>query len=148
MVTKVETNYEMTYAEIKAILSMVLRVVSQQIISSEILFGRRSTTIMACLNIIQDWYSLGYSESYRLTKPFDGDTLNIIYNPFKEYWEKALAVFNPRDAMMISRNDGMFNNRTNVFKDVLINVNGLMRLGRSAYTEDELAKIKAITNSK
>lgn len=79
---------------------------------------------------------------------FDGDTLNIIYNPFKEYWEKALAVFNPRDAMMISRNDGMFNNRTNVFKDVLINVNGLMRLGRSAYTEDELAKIKAITNSK
>ena len=103
---------------------------------------------MACLNIIQDWYSLGYSESYRLTTPFDGDTLNIIYNPFKEYWEKALAVFNPRDAMMISRNDGMFNNRTNVFKDVLINVNGLMRLGRSAYTEDELAKIKAITNSK
>ena len=29
MVTKVETNYEMAYAEIKAILIMVLRVVSQ-----------------------------------------------------------------------------------------------------------------------
>ena len=97
---------------------------------------------------------IGINESYTMSMPlqvlnsfaadFDGDTLNIDYIPLAEFWDKALEIFNPRDAMMISRNDGTFNNDMNVFKDILINSNAFIGLGRSNYFREQLAKIKAI----
>lgn len=55
-----------------------------------------------------------------------------------------MACFNPRNAMLISRNDGLFNNTVNVFKDILITANGLLNLGRDSYTKEELDEIKSI----
>lgn len=70
--------------------------------------------------------------------------MNIVYIPFKEYWDKAMSIFNPRDAMMISHNDGLFNNQTNVFKDTLINVNAFVGLGKKGYTQAQLDKFAYI----
>ena len=72
------------------------------------------------------------------------DCLNIIYVPNKKFWESAMEVFNPRNSMMISRNDGTFNNDMNIFKDMIINSNGLINLGRDYYSNEQKQKIKQL----
>lgn len=67
-----------------------------------------------------------------------------MYVPNREFWEEANRVFNPRNAMMIDKNDGKFSNDFNLFKDVLINLNGLIQLSRPKYSEEQLARIKAV----
>ena len=37
---------------------------------------------------------------------FDGDTLNIISIKSNEFKKKLMAIFNPRNTMFISKNDG------------------------------------------
>ena len=46
--------------------------------------------------------------------------------------------------MIISNNDGRFNNDFNIFKDVLININGLVGLSRDKYSAQQLDRIKAV----
>lgn len=46
--------------------------------------------------------------------------------------------------MMISRNDGTFNNNVNVMKDMIINSNIMIGLSRKYYTQDELNDIERI----
>ena len=60
------------------------------------------------------------------------------------FWEVAMLTFNPRNAMVISRNDGLFNNQMNLYKDILIVSNGIKHLGEDAYTEEDMNNIKAI----
>lgn len=72
------------------------------------------------------------------------DCLNIIYVPNKKFWESAMEVFNPRNSMMISRNDGTFNNDMNIFKDMIINANGLINLGRDIYSIGQKQKIEQL----
>ena len=72
------------------------------------------------------------------------DCLNIIYVPNKKFWESAMEVFNPRNSMMISRNDGTFNNDMNIFKDMIINSNGLINLGRDYYSNEQKQRIKQL----
>ena len=52
-----------------------------------------------------------------------GDTLNIWYIINQEFFMAANRVFNPRNSMYISRNDGLFDNRLNHQRDVIINSN-------------------------
>ena len=97
---------------------------------------------------------VGINDSFTLSMPlsvlssfgadFDGDTLNIIYIPLLEFWHKIIGVFNPRDAMMISRNDGKFNNDMNLFKDSILNGNALLQLSRKYYDNNDMAEIDAI----
>ena len=72
------------------------------------------------------------------------DCLNIIYVPNKKFWESAMEVFNPRNSMMISRNDGTFNNDMNIFKDMIINSNGLINIGRDYYSIGQKQKIQQL----
>lgn len=75
---------------------------------------------------------------------FDGDELNsrlIINDEFLKY---ANNVFNPRNVLFISRNDGMFNNAANHSKDVIINLNTLLLLGRDHYEDSMIAKIQRL----
>ena len=51
---------------------------------------------------------------------FDGDTLNVISLKTKKLAKAFNKIFNPRFNLFISRNDGMFNNDTNLIKDQLI----------------------------
>ena len=62
----------------------------------------------------------------------------------KAFYERCRIVFNPRNAMYISRVDGKMNADVLVARDTLINANTFLHLGRHVYTDDNLAKIKAI----
>ena len=72
-----------------------------------------------------------------------GDTLNILLIINKEFQTAAENVFNPRNSMYISKNDGMFNNSYNHKRDTIINMNTLVQLSRSKYTPQQLASIRA-----
>lgn len=77
-----------------------------------------------------------------LAADFDGDTLNILLLINKEFIEAASYVFNPRNSMYISMNDGMFNNDYNHQRDTLINCNTMVRLSRDNYTFEQLQAIE------
>ena len=78
-----------------------------------------------------------------LAADFDGDTLNILLIINKDFQVAAENVFNPRNSMYISKNDGMFNNLYNHKRDTIINMNTLVQLSRDKYTPEQIAKIKA-----
>lgn len=79
-----------------------------------------------------------------LCADYDGDTLNIkfIYN--KAFDEACQRIYNPRNAFFISRDDGKFNTMTNLSKDTLINLNGLLNLNKKKYSEEQKNRIKAL----
>lgn len=102
---------------------------------------------------ILQMYCVGMTDSYTMEIPlrvlkllaadFDGDILNIMLIINNRFYERASQVFNPANAMQISRNDGKFNNQVNHQRDTIINSNTLIRLGRHNYSPAELEQIKA-----
>lgn len=102
-------------------------------------------------SIIQ-MFVIGINNTYTMSIPlqclnglkadFDGDTLNILYIINKELFEHSFRVFNPRNCMYISKNDGLFNNDANHSKDTLINANTVIQLSRDKYSPEQLEKIK------
>ena len=74
---------------------------------------------------------------------FDGDTLNILMVINKEFAHAASLAFNPRNALHISKNDGFFDNGYNQQRDVIINTNTFARLGREAYSAQQIEAIRA-----
>ena len=79
-----------------------------------------------------------------LAADFDGDVLNIFIIINQAFYERCNNVFNPRNAMYISRIDGKLNSDVLVQRDTLICANTLLWLGRNNYTEDNIKKINAI----
>lgn len=79
---------------------------------------------------------------------FDGDVLNILFIINKTFYHYANKVLNPRNAMFISRNDGLFNNDVNHSRDTIVNLNTFVNLGRKNYTLEELEKIQRLKNSR
>ncbi len=77
-----------------------------------------------------------------LAADFDGDTLNIMLIINHDFLVAAEYVFNPRNAMYISKNDGMFDNAYNHKRDTIINMNTFVQLSRSNYTPEQLEAIK------
>ena len=75
-----------------------------------------------------------------------GDVLNILLIINKAFYERAYQIFNPRNAMYISRNDGKFNNAVNHQRDTIINTNTLLRMGRNMYTNEMLNRLNRIKN--
>ena len=71
-----------------------------------------------------------------------GDTLNILLIINKDFQIAAENVFNPRNSMYISKNDGMFNNSYNHKRDTIINMNTLVQLTRSKYTPQQVEAIR------
>lgn len=134
----------------------IIRQIIEGIISSSgrgipILINRNPT--IAYGGIIQAYCS-GISKGYTMLIPlqileglaadFDGDTLNIMLIINKDFQLAAENVFNPRNAMYISKNDGMFNNSYNHKRDTIINMNTLSQLSRDKYSPEQIAKIKAV----
>lgn len=99
-------------------------------------------------------YCVGMTDTYTMGMPlqvlpllaadFDGDVLNIFFIINKNFRVRAMQLFNPRNAMYISRNDGLFNNAVNHQKDLLANINTFIDLGRDNYTDEEMNAIKAL----
>lgn len=79
-----------------------------------------------------------------LAADYDGDTLNIHYIINDDFRQACNLILNPRNAMIISRNDGYFNNLVNHTRDLLINSNTLINLTRKNYTPEQLEKIRRI----
>lgn len=65
----------------------------------------------------------------------------------KEFIAAAEKIFNPRNAFMISRNDGLFNNDYGHQRDTLINANTMINLARPNYREEEINKIERAKKS-
>lgn len=79
-----------------------------------------------------------------LAADFDGDALNILLIINDGFHEMAAEVFNPRNNMYISKNDGMFNMQLSHQRDALINTCSLILEGRDNYTQEELMEIQSI----
>lgn len=81
---------------------------------------------------------------YVNTRDFDGDVLNIMLIIMDAFYQRANEIFNPRNSMYISRNDGMFNQQINHQKDTIINGNTLMHLGDYVYSDGDIENIRRI----
>ena len=62
----------------------------------------------------------------------------------KDFLQRALEIFDPRNAMYISRNDGYFDNQMNHQRDQIINMNTFVSLGKNGYSKERLSKIYTI----
>lgn len=60
------------------------------------------------------------------------------------FYQRAREVFNPRNAMYISRNNGMLDSDVLPYKDTLVNANTMNDLTLQKYTPEELDHIKHI----
>ena len=76
---------------------------------------------------------------------FDGDVLNIFIIINKAFGEACEEIFNPRNNMYISHNNGLANPDLCVQRDTVINANTLMWLGRQYCKDDSrISHIEAI----
>ena len=81
-----------------------------------------------------------------LAADFDGDVLNVLFIINDAFHQRCSEVFNPRNAVYISKNDGMFNNAVNHQRDTIINTQTLLKLSRNNYSKENLDKIYSIVN--
>jgi len=72
------------------------------------------------------------------------DVLNILYIINRAFYLRCAQIFNPRNAMYISRIDGRLNKNLLVQRDTLINTNTFLYLGRDKYSEQNINKIQEI----
>ena len=70
--------------------------------------------------------------------------LNILHIINDAFFIRCNQIFNPRNAMYISRIDGRLNPDLVVQRDTLINANTFIHLGRKNYTEKQRKKIEEI----
>lgn len=97
-------------------------------------------------------YCIGISEGYTmaislpiligLAADFDGDALNVLLIINEDFRKAAEIVLNPANAMIISKNDGMFNASYNHRRDTVVNANTMLRLSRDYYSAEQIQRIK------
>jgi hypothetical protein len=101
-----------------------------------------------CVKINTHDYTMGVSlqSIKKQGADFDGDVLNILLIFNQALFERAYYIMNPRNAMYISRANGMCDKDVLVQRDTLINANTLTHLGRDSYTQADLDAIKALVS--
>lgn len=101
---------------------------------------------MYCVKIYTDSYAMGLP--LQILKPlnadFDGDVMNILWIINWEFYNRVRKVFNPRDAMFISRNNGYVDEDMLHSRETLMNWNTQHMLGINKYTKSERELIEAI----
>lgn len=100
---------------------------------------------------ILQMYVVGMTETFTMSVPlqilpllagdFDGDVLNILLIINKAFERRAAEIFNPANAMFISRNDGMINSDVIHQRDTIIMANNLIHIGREKYSKEQMDKI-------
>lgn len=98
-----------------------------------------SILFMKCIGINMT-YSMSVSPLCLRLKAadFDGDSENIILLLNDDIIMRSIISLDPVNAMVISKNDGMFNDDVNLQTEALITMNGIRSLA-DEYTEDEEA---------
>lgn len=103
--------------------------------------------MMRCIGITDNYSMQVNSLCLRfIAGDFDGDTLNIILLLNDDIIMRSLISLNPVNAMIISKNDGMFNDDANLQTESLITMNTIKSLAKE-YTPEEkdlFAKCKAM----
>ena len=79
---------------------------------------------------------------------FDGDTINMILIINDDLKEAANNVFNPRNAMFISRNDGNMETFFNLHDDAVILINIFLNMTNDLYTKEDEDEFEACKNWK
>lgn len=112
----------------------------------------RNPTI--CYGSILQMYCVGITDTLTMGIPlqvlrllvadFDGDCLNIFHIINDAFAQRCIEIFNPRNAMYLSRVDGNFNIDVCPQRDSIININTFIYLGRDKYSPEQMAKINAI----
>lgn len=135
--------------------AIIMRIIENYPHGIPILMNRNPTIAYGGIMLM---HVVGINHNYtasvplRILKPlaadFDGDTLNFLYLINKDFIEAAERVLNPRNAMQISRNDGMFNPDVNHSRDLLINCNTMVQLSRDKYSPEVRARIAALQQTK
>jgi len=74
----------------------------------------------------------------------EGDVLNILHIINHAFYERSYQIFNPRNAMYISRSNGFLSKDVLVQRDTLINANTLEGLSNKKYSQDEIAKFNDV----
>ena len=100
-----------------------------------------------CVKINTNDYTMGVSlqSIKKQNADFDGDVLNILLIINRALFERAYYIMNPRNAMYISRANGMCDKDVLVQRDTLINANTLTHLGHDGYTENDINIIKNLS---
>ena len=75
-------------------------------------------------------------------------TLNIALLINNDLKEAAKSVFNPRDCMHISRNDGEMDTFSNLNKDTIIMINALLSMTENGYSQDDYDLMEDCKNYK
>jgi hypothetical protein len=98
-------------------------------------------------------YCVGFTDTLTISVPlqaiksmaadFDGDVLNTFIIINQAFATRCEQIFNPRNAMYISRIDGKLNSDVLVQRDTLINANTFIHLGRQNYSEEQINAIMA-----
>ena len=70
--------------------------------------------------------------------------MNILLLVNSAFAARCREIFNPRNAMYISRVDGRLNKDLLIQRDTLINTNTFLYLGRNNYSDENMNKIKNI----
>ena len=76
-----------------------------------------------------------------------GDVLNILILINQAFYERAYYVFNPRNAMYISKSNGLLNKDVLIQRDTLINANTLRHLAEKEYTDKDLKAINKLVSA-
>ena len=87
-------------------------------------------------------------ELHRLTICVKIMTLNLMLLINDELKGAANVVFNPRNAMHVSRNDGLMETFTNHKKDTMILTNALISMTSDRYSAEQRAQQQACLNWK
>lgn len=132
---------------IAEIISTIIRASGEGI---PVLINRNPTISYGSIMLM---HVVGYTDTLTMSVPlqalkplaadFDGDVLNILFILNNSFLERCEMIYNPRNAMYISRVDGKLNGDLLVQRDTLINANTFLHLGRKNYTEEQIEKIKA-----
>ena len=93
--------------------------------------------MMKCVGITDNYAMQVNSLCLRfISGDYDGDTINIILLLNDDIIMRSLISLNPVNAMIISKNDGMFNDDANLQTESLITMNSIKSLA-SVDTENE-----------
>lgn len=102
-------------------------------------------------------FCVGISDSFTMSVPltilpplaadFDGDILNIFHIISEPFFLRAFEVFNPRNAMYLSRDNGMANKQVFPQRDTIINAQALNDISYGFYTPEEIEHINRLKNT-
>lgn len=92
-------------------------------------------------------YIIGLNDSYSLEisllicktmgADFDGDKFNTLWSLMDDFIDASQDIFNPRNNLFLSKNDGFFNEDMSQTDDIMLNMNSIHQMYYN-YTNDEI----------